>query len=749
MFMHNLYLDVISTSSEPSAALNGTISPALFNLFHLNHLDLSYNNFDYSKIHNHFSKLNSLVYLNLSNSMFSIPIKNQFANLSTLQYLDVSCSSIIFDFSSFSYSISTLKQSYKYISSYLHTSYVSSTDISWLRGLTNLKVLSLTGVDLSVASSVHSTDWAEPISLLGNLQELSLSNCSISGPFPLHEFNNVSRLSHLRMDSNPLRSPIPVQFANLTSLSLLDLNNCQLHGSMPYLPQLQYLDVSVNKDLMVDLVHMFDYLWPKLQVLSITLTNVVGPFPSSISNASSLVYLLASHCSIRGSLPDSISNHSHLQYLDLSFNYLIGYIPYTISNLRNLRSLNLVQNGLHGPIPETICEISSLTTLLLRGNNLNETVPSCVVKLRKLQVFEVTGKNLKGTISFKSMFQYLNPVWISFNNNLLDVEIDVSYSPTSEFDQLQTLGLQGCNLKGYIPTFICNMTQLVRLDLSFNNLIGSIPSCIFKLPHLSYLDLSNNSLEGTLPNLKHLTQENPFSGFSSSSTKKNIGLFDLSDNEFIGEISNELSVRLSNADHVSLSGNNLSGSVPSPICSPGSSLSVLDISKNKLSGPIPSTLKYCSSLVSLNLGANNLTGNIPNELESAKNLKFLQLYENHLNGTFPPFIHKFQYLEVLSLWSNNLEGGIPHFLGSLSNLRIISLSSNMFNGSIPREITDLHKLQFLDLSNNKLSGSVPERVGNLEMLTSMSNTTLLVGDIISLVYSGVELQLQWKSRWNN
>ncbi|KAI3872069.1 hypothetical protein MKW92_014069, partial [Papaver armeniacum] len=90
------------------------------------------------------------------------------------------------------------------------------------------------------------------------------------------------------------------------------------------------------------------------------------------------------------------------------------------------------------------------------------------------------------------MFQDLNPVWISFNNNLLDVEIDVSYSPTSEFDRLQILGLQRCNLKGSIPTFICNMTQLVRLDLSFNNLIGSIPSCIFKLPHLSYLDLSNN-----------------------------------------------------------------------------------------------------------------------------------------------------------------------------------------------------------------------------------------------------------------
>ncbi|KAI3972326.1 hypothetical protein MKW92_035231 [Papaver armeniacum] len=730
-FMRNLYSDVISISSESSAALNGTISPALLNLFHLKHLDLSYNNFDYSKIHNHFSKLTSLVYLNLSNSMFSSPIKNQFANLSTLQYLDISCSSMITDFSSLSFSISTLELSYKFFTSYLPTSYVSSADISWLRGLTNLKVLNLTGVDLSAVSSVHSTNWAEPISVLSNLRELSLSDCSISGPFPVNEFHNLSRLSHLRMDSNPLSSPMPIQLANFTSLTVLDLNNCQLQGSMPYLPQLQYLDV----------------------MLSISFTNVGGTIPGSVSNASSLIHLLASHCSIRGSFPDSISDLSHLQYLDLSHNYMNGSIPFSISKLRNLQGLNLNENGLHGPIPKSICDVSSLESLLITSNNLNESVPSCIFKLRKLLVFDVTGNKLNGTISFRSMFLELNPVWISFDSNSLDVKIDVDYLPTSKFERLEALGLRDCNLKGNIPTFICNMTQLYRLDLSMNNLIGSIPSCIFKLPHLSYLDLSNNKLEGTLPHSIYLTQEYPYSALQLRSNKlrgslplppKNVGIFDLSENEFTGEISDEVGARLSNADHVSLCSNNLSGSIPSAICSRGSSLRVLDISKNKLSGEIPSTLKYCSSLISLNFGANNLTGTIPNELQKAKNLRFLQLYKNNINGTFPTFIQQFQYLEVLSLWGNSLEGGIPHFLGSLSNLRIITLSSNMFSGSIPGEITDLHKLQFLDLSNNKLSGSIPEKIGNLEILKSMPNTSLVVGDVISLVYSGVVLQIQWK-----
>ncbi|XP_026400279.1 LRR receptor-like serine/threonine-protein kinase ERL1 [Papaver somniferum] len=307
---------------------------------------------------------------------------------------------MINDFSSLSFSISTSNLSYKLLTSYLPNSYVSSTDISWLRGLTNLKVLNLTGVDLSAASSVHITNWAEPLSVLANLRELSLSDCSIAGPFPLHEFYNLSLLSVFRMDSNPLSSPIPLRMANLTSLSVLDLNNCQLHGSMPYLPQLQYLDVSGNQDLMVDLIHMFDHSWPKLQLLSITLTNVVGPIPSSVSNASSLVSLLAARCSIRVSLPHSLSNLSHLQYLDLSFNSLNGSIPYAISNLRNLQALNLNHNSLHGPFPTSICEVSSLATLLVIGNNLNGSVPSCIFKLRKLQVFDVTGNNLNGTISF-------------------------------------------------------------------------------------------------------------------------------------------------------------------------------------------------------------------------------------------------------------------------------------------------------------------------------------------------------------
>ncbi|OVA19243.1 Leucine-rich repeat [Macleaya cordata] len=747
-FMRNFYSVIVSTSST-STALNGTISPSLFNLHHLEYLDLSFNDFQFSKIPHQFANLKNLTYLDLSNSMFSGSITTQFANLSLLWYLDISCSIEILDFSSFSYNFSTSKGSTNYTSNYFSSSYISSTDISWLRGLVNLNILDLRGVDLSVES--WATNWAEPISFLANLRDLHLSNCNISSPFPIHDFLNLTRLSVFRMDSNFLYSPIPSQLANFTSLSVLDFQNCRLQGSIPYLPQLQLLHVGVNPDLLIDLTWMFDQQWPKLQGLSITSTKVIGSIPSSISNASSLEYLVASGCSIQGSLPTSMTNLSKLRYLDLSINNITGYLSSSISNLKNLQLLNLIQNNLQGPIPESICKISALQQLLLGSNNFTETIPSCIGKLRHLYQFDVGGNSIGGTVSLISLIRQSNLTWIALSSNKITVEID-QYSLPSKF-QPQTLELQSCNLNGHIPAFICNLTLLVILDLARNNLIGTIPSCIFKLPNLSYLDLSHNNLQGTIPHSLYLTLQFPLPILNLASNKlrgplplppQNVGVFDLSKNKFSGGISTEIGERLSNAGYISIYGNELSGSIPSSICSQQHVMKHLDLSSNQLSGSIPSSLQYCNFLTTLNLGMNNLTGNLPKELEQVKNLKNLLVNDNTLNGTFPSFIQKLQDLEVLNLGHNNFEGSIPTFIGSLHNLKILSLRSNMFDGSIPKEITDLHKLQILDLSTNKLSGPIPEKIGNLEMLTSRPNTKLLLGEEISLMYSGVQIQFVTK-----
>lgn len=113
-----------------------------------------------------------------------------------------------------------------------------------------------------------------------------------------------------------VRSTFPVQLVNLTSLSFLYLSGCYLQGSVPYFPQLKELDVGGNYDLHPDLTRMFERQWPKLQKLEIASTKIMGPIPSSISNAPLLVDVDASSCFLQGYLPSSICNLSSLRYLD-------------------------------------------------------------------------------------------------------------------------------------------------------------------------------------------------------------------------------------------------------------------------------------------------------------------------------------------------------------------------------------------------------------------------------------------------
>ncbi|KAI3967961.1 hypothetical protein MKW92_044003 [Papaver armeniacum] len=442
----------------PNTALKGNFFSSLVNITHLEYVDLAFNNFQESQIPFQFSELTTLVHLDLSYSNFSDSASAQFTSLSSLQYLDLSCGFIV-----------RLRR-YDLISSC-----VESSSLKWLRGLVNLKVLSLREIDLYEAASSEK-NFAESISYLSNLRNLDLSSCNISSTvFPIHEFRNLTHLSSLRLSGNDLSFQIPVQLLNLTSLSTLYLSGCELQGSVPYLPQLKELDVSETYGLHTDfLTKMFRHQWPKLQRLSISLTNVGGPIPNSISNAPVLASLSAFECSIQGSLPSSIYNLSRLQSLDLGYNNITGHIH------------------------SSICDISSLRELWLDENNITGTIPRCLTKLQHLGAFSVYKNSIEGTVSLVSFMNDLNLTYLDLGLNRLTVVTDEPSHRYSRF-KLQHLVLSSCNLKGLIPSVICNLTHLNYLDLSHNNLTGIIPSCISKLKLYSRLNLSHNKLRGSLP----------------------------------------------------------------------------------------------------------------------------------------------------------------------------------------------------------------------------------------------------------
>ncbi|KAL5987524.1 hypothetical protein ACLOJK_035272 [Asimina triloba] len=485
----------ILVSGSQSSAVSGTISPSLFSLTHLQYLDLSFNNFLYSKVPLQFSDLKSLVYLNLSNSMFSGSITTQFSNLSSLESLDLSCSSLILDLSSVSYNLSTERSSMRSMISYTTNGYISSGSLNWLHGLVNLKELVLNGVDLSVTTT--ESNWAGPISHLYNLRKLHLSDCRISGPIPINQFINLTHLSSLQMGFNFLASPVPRSLANISSLLSLDLTSAQVKGPIPCFQQLQELYIDDNPHLSIDLTSFFSVPRPNLQTLSIRYNNVSGSIPPSISNVSSLVFLTISSSSIEGTVPSSITSLSSLEYLDISFNSITGYLPSSLSSLKNLQVLLANENFLQGPIPEAICKIESLNNVNLGRNRFNGRLPDCILQLTNIDALLIRENSMEGSISLSSLFQKSTRFAIDLSSSGVTVERS-RYQFRSGL-QLQFLALHSCNLRGKFPDFISKLTQLAFLDLGNNSLTGTIPSWLFKLPKLSYLDLSYNNLQGMLP----------------------------------------------------------------------------------------------------------------------------------------------------------------------------------------------------------------------------------------------------------
>ncbi|XP_026438749.1 receptor-like protein 9DC3 isoform X1 [Papaver somniferum] len=712
-------------SNPPNTSLAGKFSASLLKLTQLRYLDLAFNNFQESQIPCQFYDLTTLAHLDLSLSNFSSSISTQFTNISSLQFLDLSCT---------------------YYDSITSTSCLQISSIKWLRGLVNLQVLRLSGIDLHEATSLQN-NFGEHLSHISNLRDLDLSHCNLYTP--IHEFHNLSHLTSLKMNDNHdiLSSSFPVQLANLTSLSILELSDCYLHGSVPYLPQLREFVVSYNSHLHIDSTVVFKHPWPKLQKLGISGNEVNGSILQLISNAPLLVSLSASSCSIQGYLPSSFYNLSQLQYLDLSSNSITDDIHSIISKLKHLHFVDLSFNKFHGSLPSSFYNLSQLQFLDLSSNSITGDIPSSISNLEYLRYLDLSNNNFHGSLPSSlynlSRLLYLDLSYNSITGDILSSISNLKYLnilnlsrnkfhgslPSSFYNLplLQLLLLSYNSITGNVslnkesnltmidlssnmlagsPVFICNLTHLTDFKLSHNNLTGGFPSCIFELKYLVTIYLSNNKLEGALP-------------------PPPLGL-----NTLV---------------YINLSGNKLSGSIPYSIFPTYPQISTIvsiDLSNNSLSGMIPTNIGYCGSLQNLNLGTNNLTGNFPRGPELEKSLMYLQLSNNHLDGTIH-FINTLHRLEFLNLGYNNFGGSIPTSLGSLQDIKYLSLRSNKLIGSIPEEIIHLQKLQILDLSLNNLSGCIPQKLGNWSALINNPYAYSRYLDIqIEMVTKGITIQVK-------
>ncbi|PWA68880.1 leucine-rich repeat protein [Artemisia annua] len=671
------------------------VSSSLRHLRNLKFLDLSANDFRGSRIPEFIGSLKQLSYLNLSSANFSGVIPPHIGNLSSLKVLD--------------------------LASFPYDNRLMSDDMSWMSGLSFLKYLDLSYVDLSKAQNRDMVFYLMPF-----IEVLSLSGCELTNA-DLGTLSNSSttlaNIKHLDLGYNHFKGQFPGFFQNMTSLEFLDLSYFNF-------------SLSRNSTNFLSTIHYF----PKMRLSSCGLHNMhLSPNHLNFTAISIIQHLDLSHNLIGRRFPSVLTNMSSLLSLDLAGNMLNSSVPI----MPNLLRLDLTWNEF-----EHIEDVGIWRQCHLKELTVSDIYPRIEITDSPKNVSECSeyafeklnlDLSLKGAFPADSLGRMANLRGLSLSENKLTGPIPESLG---RLRLLEELDLSQNQLTGPIPTFNWKLTTL---DLSYNRLKGSIPESFGSLTALTYLDLSSNLLTGPIPtSLGRLVSLQLFFVYSNSlngtvpvpiGQLTELRYLDISDNHLTGSIPESIG-QLTKLRKLEISRNSL-GVITEAHFAKLSMLKELDISSNsKLTFNVSREWKPPFQLICVDLSSIKIINGFPKWLRTQKKLKVLRLSNASITGPLPTWLRKMPVIDLLDLSHNKLKGPLTNLPNegsvdvSYTVYKALFLQDNLFNESIPMSLCRRTDLEYLDLSRNRLTGRILECLGNMRNLNTMQFSSNQLSGVI-------------------
>ncbi|OVA03763.1 Leucine-rich repeat [Macleaya cordata] len=362
----------------------------------------------------------------------------------------------------------------------------------WLRTQKKIRKINLSNTGIS--GTVPTWFW----NMSSQLEYLNLSYNQLHGELPNFLQSTDAGSVRIHLSSNRFNGRLPRISSNVEEL---DLSNNSISGPISFLlcnpvnqmNELQDLDLSRNL-LSGELPQCWFY-WTSLVLIRLGWNNITGKIPSSIGSLGLLQSLQLPNNSFSGELPSSLRNCTMLVKIDLGENGLTGRIPTWMGeSLPGLMVLRLRYNKFNDGIPRELCHLTSLQVLDLAYNNLSGSIPRCFSNFSAMAL----ALALKRNLGFVNDFYSLNTSKYEAETGLVNKGREFGYGYTLLI-QFTIMDLSKNNLSGEIPEELTRLLGLRSLNLSWNSFTGKIPHKIGRMSLLESLDFSKNRLSGLIP----------------------------------------------------------------------------------------------------------------------------------------------------------------------------------------------------------------------------------------------------------